>query len=149
MPEHHHQYVRPPYLLLANQFDTASGDVVCVWHLRVAQPGIAAMDQDATHSVEHWLIYGLRPHGVYQAAPMGCGTGYYIVSPLMEYGEMARYLADVLQQIVTASDDNVPWADDAHCGFADRHSQWGARRIAQWLLLRRDEWPVVGTDVLV
>jgi S-ribosylhomocysteine lyase len=136
----------PPILRICDRHATAAGQQIAVWHLRVSQPNVARIPPAALHSMEHFLIDGLRSLSdkVILAAPMGCATGYYIVAEIDRYSDMEQLLSDVLAGIRDAT--AVPHADPVHCGDAENHSLTAAQRMAQWLMSRRQDWPDPGRD---
>lgn len=132
-----HRDMTPPSLRITSE---RSG--VTVWDLRIAQPNIAAIDMPTVHSLEHFLG-SILPAGtdyVVNVAPMGCQTGFYIVTTGdVGYATLAVDLAAALRTIVRA--DEVPLANTRECGWALNHSLTGAQSAAAWLLAREADWP--------
>lgn len=144
-----HRHVRPPYLRPVSETPLATETSVFVWDLRVGQPNVSFLDMRAVHSVEHFLGVLLRNANqdrVISVAPMGCQTGFYIVTTIGAFAELADLLVNALEQIGDA--DSVPLAYEKSCGWAENHSLVGAQRVASWLLSHRDEWSDPGTTRL-
>lgn len=149
MPDLDHRSVEPPYLRIADRRSAPTGGAIVLWHLRISQPNVASISWPALHSIEHFLIYELRSaeNAISLAAPMGCGTGLYIVANgLDDFQPMAALVADALTAITLASE--IPYATEIHCGHAENHSLVGAQRVAAWLLSRRADWANAGANAV-
>lgn len=111
-----------------------------VWDLRIAQPNVSHISMPVIHSIEHFLGSILRDSSkVLVVAPMGCQTGFYIVTlGISEFNEISELIAGALQSILDATE--VPLANTTQCGWAVNHSLAGAKNVAGWLLSRRHEW---------
>jgi S-ribosylhomocysteine lyase len=141
MPDPDHRLMSPPSLRIAKRTQMESGTSICVWDLRIGQPNVSHLPMAAIHSLEHFLGVLLPRHSprIVNVAPMGCQTGFYIISvDLEEFDVMAECLAGVLKQILAAKE--VPLANTGECGWAENHSLIGAQEIAGWLLRRRTDW---------
>lgn len=141
-----HRFVTPPYLRVAERKKTLASDGVYLWQLRIAQPNVAQVSMPVVHSLEHFLGDTLRAtrDDVINIAPMGCQTGFYIVSLIRDFDELASLLVGVLESIGTATE--VPLADPIHCGWAENHSLAGVQELAAWLLRRKSEWADAGAE---
>lgn len=139
-----HRLMTPPSLRVSEQRSTPSGDHVFQWDLRIAQPNVSHIDMPIIHSIEHFLGTYLREHpAIATVAPMGCQTGFYIVSiGLGEFSAMADLLAQALKRVGSATE--VPLANPIQCGWAENHTLEGAQRLAAWLLHRREKWLLPG-----
>jgi S-ribosylhomocysteine lyase len=148
-----HRYVTPPYLRITSHGGGTGGDAVYLWDLRIAQPNATSVPTPSIHSLEHFLNRYFRESTTYTgdervflAAPMGCQTGFYIVSiGIADYVEMSGMLAEALESVAEAT--AVPLANPVQCGWAEHHSLSGAKELAAWLLRRRPEWHDAGRAV--
>lgn len=140
-----HRTVTPPYLRLTDRRKTSRGNIF-VWHLRVGQPNVAQVATSVMHSVEHFLgdYMVAADREVIAVAPMGCRTGFYIVTTIDTFDELSELLATILEQVLTAA--SVPHADPVQCGWAENHSLVGAQELARHLLNRRATWAAPGSD---
>lgn len=137
----------PPSLRISDERHTEGGDLVRVWDLRVAQPNVSHLAMPVVHSIEHFLGSRLRAASpaVVAFAPMGCQTGFYIVTiGPVEAGELMELLARELAAIAGATE--VPLASNRQCGWATNHSLTGAQDVAAWLLRHRDSWHQAGPE---
>lgn len=125
-----HREMRPPSLSLQRQ----AGPVE-IWDLRIAQPNVSHLSGEAMHSLEHFLGSLLPEQGILLAAPMGCRTGFYIVTANLSYSEVRAAVLWALEQILVATE--VPLANNLECGWAEYHSLTAAQEVAEWLLRRR------------
>jgi S-ribosylhomocysteine lyase len=135
-----HRLMAPPSLRIQKELHTAAGDVV-TWDLRVAQPNVSHVPMPVIHSMEHFLgtLLPELGSGVATVAPMGCQTGFYIVTAgLRDYDRMEALVAHALEQVLEA--EAVPLANVEQCGWAENHTLVGAQRMARWLLDRRPSW---------
>jgi S-ribosylhomocysteine lyase len=142
--DYDHTTVKAPYLYCA---EADRPDGTTLWHYRTAQPNQECIPAATLHSFEHFLIYLLRAldDRIVIAAPMGCGTGFYIVaSNLSDFYTMAELVANALESVLDAK--HVPCADEVHCGNAAMHDLPGAQDLARRLLDQRDEWGSPGPD---
>lgn len=140
MLEIDHSLMTPPSLRITYVRHSTAGDGY-VWDLRIAQPNVSHISMDVIHSIEHFLGSILRQSSpnVLVVAPMGCQTGFYIVTlGISDFTELSGLVADALSSIVDATE--VPLADTTQCGWAENHSLAGAQSLARWLLSRRHEW---------
>jgi S-ribosylhomocysteine lyase len=140
MPDIDHSLMAPPSLRITYMRHTTAGDGY-VWDLRIAQPNVAHMPMAVIHSIEHFLGSILRESSpsVLAVAPMGCQTGFYIVTlGISDFNEISELIAAALRSILDATE--VPLANTTQCGWAENHSLAGAKSVAGWLLSRRREW---------
>jgi S-ribosylhomocysteine lyase len=141
MPDIDHRLMTPPSLRLTQQVSGPAGDQIFTWDLRLAQPNVSHMDMPVVHSIEHLLGTFLRQLANYVvlAAPMGCQTGFYIVTVGMDdLDTLERLIASALEAVLDATE--IPLANAKQCGWAENHTLVGAQRLAQWLLDRRSTW---------
>src|SRR5690349_6073019 len=107
-----HRYMTPPSLRVTERRTTPSGDEGFVWDLRVAQPNVSHLAMPVVHSIEHFLGTYLRQASdrVLAVAPMGCQTGFYIVTlGIGGFDEMSAMLASALERVGQATE--VPVAN--------------------------------------
>jgi S-ribosylhomocysteine lyase len=143
-----HRTMHPPFLRIS--FRSANDAGVVVWDLRIAQPNVSHIPMPVVHSLEHFLGQDLRARSdaVAVVAPMGCQTGFYIVTIGIDSADVMHDLvASSLTKIVEAK--VVPLANERECGWAENHSLIGVQRLALWLLSRRNSWSVSTSDSVV
>lgn len=141
MSDPDHRLMTPPSLRVSKRVHGDKGSVVSVWDLRISQPNVAHVATDAMHSLEHFMgsLLPERCAQVVNVAPLGCQTGFYIVSiDLDDFDTLAGHLEAALQAVLKATE--VPLANVVQCGWARNHSLDGAKNIADWLLRRRAHW---------
>jgi S-ribosylhomocysteine lyase len=141
--------MEPPSLRLNETKVGPNGDEICTWDLRLAQPNVSHVAMPTIHSIEHFLGTLLRQKASYvvAVAPMGCQTGFYLVTVGMsDFDTMADLLDSALRDIAAATE--VPLANPMQCGWAANHTLEGAKRLAAWLLARRSVWsrPTFGEE---
>jgi len=133
--------MNPPSLRVQREVTIAGDQTLLVWDLRIAQPNVTFLPSPVAHSLEHFLGVYLKEaaNDVVNVAPMGCRTGFYIVtSGAMDAGRLASCLIQACRRI--CGSDSVPLADVINCGWAENHSLNGAQAVAEWLLLRATSW---------
>src|SRR5690242_682497 len=100
-----HRFMTPPSLRIAEQRAGSAGDQVFVWDLRIAQPNVSNVAMPVVHSLEHFLGSYLKgaTGSVATVAPMGCQTGFYIVTVnIGTFDEMASLLEQALTAVAGA-----------------------------------------------
>ncbi|MEW5352290.1 S-ribosylhomocysteine lyase [Streptomyces sp. 16-176A] len=136
-----HRQMTPPFIRESHRASSPDGTDVVVWDLRVGQPNVTRLASPVLHSVEHALIAYLRRDSpaVIHAAPMGCGTGFYVMTfGGLDFDGIAALVAGALESLLQAT--AVPMADTTQCGAAEHHSLTGAQEVARWLLRHRADW---------
>ena len=136
-----HRFMTPPFLRMTSRRRGADGTDIYVWDLRVGQPNVSHVAMNVVHSLEHFLGSQLRAasNDIIAVAPMGCQTGFYIVTcGAAGQEDLAALLSNALQAVLDATE--VPLANPVQCGWAENHSLAGAKEVAGWLLRRRSEW---------
>ncbi len=137
-----HRQLKPPYVRLNARTIGEHGDSVFSFDLRVAQPNKNFLSTQILHSMEHLLIAGCRKYlnnKFISVAPMGCQTGFYLI--LLNEGnadKICHIYESILQDILTA--DSVPYASLDSCGQAIHHDLEGSKKLAQALLLQKENW---------
>jgi S-ribosylhomocysteine lyase len=137
-----HRDMTPPSLRITSSRPAGDTGSVTVWDLRIAQPNVAAVEMPTVHSLEHFLgsILPAETDYVVNVAPMGCQTGFYVVTAGMtDFATLAADLGAALRAILQA--DAVPLANTRECGWARNHDLAGAQAVAAWLLSREAGWP--------
>jgi S-ribosylhomocysteine lyase len=139
MPDIDHRLMTPPCLRVSHELEGLSG-ITCVWDLRVGQPNVSHLEMSVMHSLEHFLAAILRAASdqVVAVAPMGCQTGFYIVTISLRREEVVDLLTAALERIIDA--EEVPMANNQQCGWAENHSLVGAKEVAMWLLQHSGDW---------
>jgi S-ribosylhomocysteine lyase len=135
-----HSKVRAPYVRLAGRHHTPHGDTISKFDLRFLQPNDAAMPTDAMHTIEHLLASYVREalgeDVVIDASPMGCRTGFYLIT----MGETAESdVRDAFRYVLSSIadyDGQVPGVSDLECGNYRDHSLEAARALAQEILTK-------------
>jgi S-ribosylhomocysteine lyase len=104
---------------------------VTTWDLRFKKPNTGDyISQPALHSIEHILATILR-NSVYKDdiiyfGPMGCRTGFYLLTVNLNYNEVKALLID---SIVVADELNeVPGAKQIECGNFREHDLDDAKK---------------------
>lgn len=135
-----HSKVRAPYVRLAGRHKTPHGDTISKFDLRFLQPNDAAMPTDAMHTIEHLLASYVREalgeEVVIDASPMGCRTGFYLIT----MGETAESdVRDAFQYVLSSIanyDAQVPGVSDLECGNYRDHSLEAAKVLAKEILAK-------------
>lgn len=141
MPDTDHRTMTPPSLRITCRMSGLAGDQIVIWDLRLAQPNVSHIGMPVIHSLEHFLGTYLREMADYVAlaAPMGCQTGFYIVTVGMDdFDTLKQLIASALEEVLVAAE--VPLANVEQCGWAENHTLSGVQSLARWLLDRRDTW---------
>jgi S-ribosylhomocysteine lyase len=136
-----HHLMAPPFIREAFRLRGPDGAEGVLWDFRIGQPNVTMLTGEVLHSLEHMLNVYSREHSdsVVNAAPMGCRTGFHIVTfGSVDQAAMARLIAGALGTACEAT--AVPRANTHDCGAAAYHSLDEAQEVAQWLLSRRSEW---------
>jgi len=105
---------------------------VTTWDMRVVAPNSSAyMDGAAIHTIEHLMASYLRSHlgndkivGVF---PMGCKTGFYILTRFMTPSEVLMSMKDFCEY--ASSVDTIPGNTPIECGNCSYHNLNLARTI--------------------
>ncbi|MBS9779069.1 MAG: S-ribosylhomocysteine lyase [Moraxellaceae bacterium] len=139
-----HTKVKAPYLRLADKKVGEKGDEIYKYDLRICQPNKEHMEMPALHSLEHLMAELSRNHSehVLDIGPMGCQTGFYIsLINEADYHKALDLVEETLKDVLTATE--VPACNPVQCGWAESHSLEGAKKLAEDLLAKRDEWTQV------
>ena len=116
--------------------------------LRFKKPNTGDYIQNAAlHSVEHLLATVLR-NGPYKDniiyfGPMGCRTGFYLLTAGLHYRTVLSMLRDAFAQSLAL--DSVPGAAKSECGNYAEHDLEGAKRECRAYLAVLEN---IGEDVI-
>lgn len=129
-----HRRHRPPFVNLMQALPAAE---ISIWELRIGQANVSAISQDTLHTLEHLLQTYLEPPGLF-AAPMGCGTGLYVLATTSDPVQFCNVMRAALKEMTLVTD--VPNANPSQCGAYRFHDLPGAQLIGRWLLTRSADW---------
>jgi len=137
-----HRLVKAPYLRYAGIIDINDNDKVYKYDLRLVQPNSEMVSTDIIHSLEHLLAVATRRYidGIVDISPMGCLTGFYIVTINQPYEKLIIALEKAFQDILEFTE--VPFANEIQCGSFKNHNLEGAKQYAQIMLDGRDNWEI-------
>lgn len=116
---------------------TANG--VSTFDLRFKKPNQGDfIAQPALHSIEHIMATVLRngghKNGIVYFGPMGCRTGFYLLTVNMDEKTVRNTLKEALAAALDF--DSVPGAEKAECGNYLEHDLNGAKKeCAEYLRL--------------
>ncbi len=104
---------------------------VTTFDLRFKRPNAGDyISPDALHSIEHMLATVLRnsreKDNVVYFGPMGCRTGFYLLTTNLGYEEILELLKECIP--VALALDEVPGAKKEECGNYLAHDLEGAKR---------------------
>ena len=103
---------------------------VTTFDLRFKKPNAGDfLTPDALHSIEHMLATVLRnsreKDNIVYFGPMGCRTGFYLLTVNLDYGEVLALLKECIP--VALSLNEVPGAKREECGNYLAHDLNGAK----------------------
>lgn len=104
---------------------------VTTWDLRFKKPNAGDyITPKALHTVEHLLATVLRnserKDDVIYFGPMGCRTGFYLLTTNMDYGEVLALLIKSCAVALTLKE--IPGSKREECGNYLEHDLEGAQR---------------------
>lgn len=107
---------------------TAHG--VTTWDLRFKRPNCGDfLEQAALHSIEHMLATVLRNSAhkddIIYFGPMGCRTGFYLLTTGMNRAEVIELLKQSFAEVLNLTE--VPGAKKEECGNYLEHDIDGAK----------------------
>lgn len=114
------------------------GDVV-TYDVRVFKPNTEYMSTAGAHTIEHIVATFLRntlmkDHIIY-FGPMGCRTGFYLLTRDLGDSTAWKLLRQAMRAVVAWSlEDSIPGATPEECGNAADHSLDNAKAIAMHYL---------------
>lgn len=139
-----HTKVKAPYIRLAGVIKGEKGDEIYKYDVRFKQPNKEHMEMPAIHSLEHLMAEKSRDYSdkIVDISPMGCQTGFYLtVINHDDYDEIVQLVENVLNDVVNA--EEVPACNELQCGWAASHDLEGAKKLAEEMLAKKDEWKEV------
>lgn len=103
---------------------------VTTWDLRFKKPNEGDyIEQKALHTIEHIcatiLRNGSRKDGIIYFGPMGCRTGFYLLTYGIPDGEIKPMLEDCFRQALTFTE--IPGSKREECGNYLEHDLDGAK----------------------
>jgi S-ribosylhomocysteine lyase len=129
-----HTKVKAPFVRKAG-VEERNGVRVSKFDLRFLQPNMEVMTTGAVHTLEHFVAGFMRDRldGVIDISPMGCRTGFYMVT----WGDPA--VKDVIEALnyslkMVLDQDEVPAANELQCGNYRDHSLSDAKEYARQVL---------------
>lgn len=129
-----HTLVKAPFVRKAG-VEERDGVRVSKFDLRLLQPNQEEMPTGAVHTMEHFIAGFMRDKldGVIDISPMGCRTGFYMVT----WGEPA--VKDVIEALtysleMVLEQEEVPAANELQCGNYRDHSLFSAKEYAKHVL---------------
>lgn len=110
------------------------------YDLRMVKPnGGTYLPYAAMHTIEHLLATYVRNSqwgkNIVYAGPMGCRTGFYLLTTGMSHEEVISLVRDSLA-FIAGYEGEIPGATEPECGNFREHDLEGARREVQNLLKR-------------
>ncbi len=110
---------------------SAPANGVTTFDLRFKKPNAGDyITPDALHSIEHLLATVLRnspeKENIVYFGPMGCRTGFYLLTVNLSYGEVLSLLKECIP--VALSLEEVPGSKKEECGNYLAHDLAGAKR---------------------
>ncbi len=143
-----HRYVKAPYLRYAGIININNKDKIYKYDLRLMQPNAGLIPTDILHSLEHLLAVAVRRYidGIVDISPMGCLTGFYIVTINQPYEKLIIALEKAFHDILDFTE--VPFANEIQCGAAANHNLTGAKEYAKIMLDSRDNWEIGARDAM-
>ncbi|MDE7164672.1 MAG: S-ribosylhomocysteine lyase [Clostridiales bacterium] len=135
--------------LMPGLHESGTANGVTTWDLRFKRPNCGDfLEQAALHSIEHMLATILRSSdkkdGIVYFGPMGCRTGFYLLTVGMNRAEVVK----LLKQSFTAALelDFVPGAKQEECGNYLEHDIDGAKAECKKYIEILNSELVVGTN---
>lgn len=129
-----HTKVKAPFVRKAG-VEERNGVRVSKFDLRFLQPNIEVMTTGAVHTLEHFVAGFMRDRldGVIDISPMGCRTGFYMVT----WGEpVVRDVIEALEYSLekVLEQEEIPAANEIQCGNYRDHSLLEAKEYARHIL---------------
>lgn len=113
------------------------GDLT-TFDIRMTQPNVEpALDPKAAHTIEHIGATLLR-NGDYKEhiiyfGPMGCMTGFYLITKDLEFDKIKEIVRDIYTQIANW-DGEIPGARPEECGNYTYMNLEGAKAAAKYFI---------------
>lgn len=108
------------------------------YDIRMCQPNVdLTLDPKAAHTIEHigatLLRNGEYSEKIIYFGPMGCLTGFYLITRNMEFIEIKNLVKDIFLEIATW-DQEIPGASKEECGNYTFMDLDGAKKAAKFFL---------------
>ena len=131
-----------PGMYLSRQ-DGANGEIL-TWDIRMKQPNKGSyLSPAAAHTLEHLFATYARnskySSGVVYVGPMGCLTGFYLLTQGMPH-EDAIELTRAALRFIAEYEGEVPGATAAECGNYREQDLPGAKAAAARMLPVLEDW---------
>lgn len=125
-------------------------DGIVTYDLRMVKPnGGEYLSTPSMHTIEHLLATYVRSskyaNNIVYAGPMGCRTGFYLLTRDMEHKEAIDLVRESLRFISTYSDE-IPGCSLEECGNYLEHDLVTARKDVLPLLNALEEYDVQMLD---
>ena len=125
-------------------------DGIVTYDLRMVKPnGGEYLSTPSMHTIEHLLATYVRSskyaNNIVYAGPMGCRTGFYLLTRGMEHKEVIDLVRESLRFISTYSDE-IPGCSLEECGNYLEHDLVTARKDVLPLLNALEEYGVQMLD---
>ena len=129
-----HTKVRAPYVRLAGVINVDKKNKIYKYDIRFVQPNTKQIPTKILHSLEHLLAVTMRSRidNIVDISPMGCLTGFYLVSLNQPYEKILKALEHGLVDLQKIK--QVPFANKIQCGSAKLHDLPGAKEFAKIML---------------
>lgn len=118
------------------------GDVI-TYDVRMCRPnGGVYLDPDAMHTIEHLFATYARSRAgeqIIYVGPMGCRTGFYLLTRGMEHAAAIALTRDALAWIASYEGE-IPGNSEEECGNYRAHNLPEARREVLPLLQILEDW---------
>lgn len=117
--------------LMPGLYMSVAANGIATFDLRFKKPnGGDYIAQPALHSIEHMLATVLRngahKEDIVYFGPMGCRTGFYLLTEHLGYREVLALLQEALSACLQL--DSVPGSEKSECGNYLEHDLEGAKR---------------------
>ncbi len=121
------------------------GDIV-TYDIRMVKPNTPPYLENAgLHSFEHLLATYLRnshiSNNVVYVGPMGCRTGFYLLTKLLSHSDVIKYTVDAMKFISEFSED-LPGRSEIECGNYLDHDLDKAKEYGREMYEILKDWSV-------
>jgi len=106
---------------------------VRTYDIRVTRPNVEFLPNPAMHTVEHLFAVharnGAMGDKIIYFGPMGCRTGFYLLTLGMTDGEAVELIRETFR-FIASYDGTVPGTSEKECGNYREHDLESAKEIA-------------------
>lgn len=137
-----HDMVVAPYVRMAGVKDLKGGGKVIKYDVRFKQPNVDFLPSATVHTIEHALATALRDitDGVIDISPMGCQTGFYVITDSDVIGSREAFLSILLESMESVLEmEHVPGATRVECGYFSNHNLPAAKTALREFLSTSEE----------